>query len=122
MSVLFGKNSCGIGGQRMTDWYGAYVPYPRDLVVTESFTHPAIDDGRGVYHISNMKFQSLFQPCPICGKAKSYRAKTCRNCAIKGSHGPKDFRMVECKSCGQNFEEVLILKKPSEQKPDLPDP
>jgi hypothetical protein len=63
-----------------------------------------------------MKFQVNFPACPKCGKAKERRAKTCRDCATKGSGVPKDFHTVICEHCKEKFEIPLWRLKQNRGK------
>ncbi len=52
------------------------------------------------------KYQKNFQPCPVCGQAKSVGAKTCAACAGKGRGAlpRKKFVIQICKNCKAEFQ------------------
>lgn len=55
--------------------------------------------------IMEIKYQANFPPCPICGRPKEKRAKTCAFCAGKGRGTAPRRNYVEkiCKQCGLPF-------------------
>ena len=60
-----------------------------------------------------IKYQANFPACPVCGRPKEKRAKTCAFCAGKG-RGSKDKRIYVdkiCKYCGATFAIPLWREK-----------